>query len=372
MARSLIVHSLTHNPWHNLALEEYLMRKMAGSTDPRTGRSTATADGPIVQAGHPVTQQNSANTSEYSSILYLWQNQDTVVIGRNQNAWSECQTALLEAEGGRLARRSTGGGAVFHDLGNLNFSLLLPQDRFDLDRNFNMVLNAVRLHGIDAERSGRNDILVDGLKFSGNAFRVNYGVGLHHGTLLVHSDYGRVARYLTVSPAKLAAKGIQSVRSRITNLSTIKPDLTIDQLKQSMEQSFISSFCPEHEMVRLTDADFPPDHELTSLREQFSSWKWRYGESIHFDASVETRFPWGLVQLGFNIRNGLIERTTLYTDALDCDFLENLATRLQGIRFHSDSMARVISSTDRHHFDFGISRQVMADDLAGLIVQQGW
>ena len=265
MPHSLIVTSRSHNPWFNLALEEFLMQKLIKPDE---------------------------GVLDILSILYLWQNQNTVVIGRNQNALAECSTAQLEADGGRLARRSTGGWAVFHDLGNLNFSLLLPEADFNLDRNFQIIVDTVRKEGIDAERSGRNDILVDGLKFSGNAFSINRGVGLHHGTLLVHSAFERVARYLTVNPAKLASKGVASVRSRITNIQALRSDITVEILSTAMENSFIRTFCSSEEtnredrslqIERLTDGDFAGDPALLALTEQFASWKWRFGESIQFD-----------------------------------------------------------------------------------------
>ncbi|NCA98251.1 MAG: lipoate--protein ligase, partial [Clostridia bacterium] len=211
--RTLIVKSHSHDPYFNLTLEDYLLQQMA-----------------------------SAQKEPLQAILYLWQNENTVVIGRNQNAWAECKTELLEAEGGRLARRTTGGGAVFHDLGNLNFSLLLPQADFDIGRNFQMIVETVRRAGIPAERSGRNDILADGLKFSGNAFRIDHGVGLHHGTLLVSSAFERVGRYLTVAPAKLQARGIASVRSRITNLNAFRPDLDIAFWMDQLETVFLETF----------------------------------------------------------------------------------------------------------------------------------
>ena len=339
----LLVRSRQHDPWFNLALEEFLMEQLAA------GRSQA--------------------------ILYLWQNQDTVVIGRNQNAWTECLTGLLEAEGGRLARRSTGGGAVFHDLGNLNFSLILPRQAFSLDDNFTMILAAVASQGIVAERSGRNDILAGGLKFSGNAFSLREAVGLHHGTLLVHSDYGRVARYLTVNPAKLQAKGGASVRSRITNLQAINPDITVESLADALETAFIRQFGgPEAGAAirREFDARYAGNPRLAQLQEKYASWSWRYGESLRFDATIERRLEWGLVQLGFQVEQGLVRQASLYTDALDSDFIDCLAPLLTGCRFHSADLARALEQAPCAGEGFGPSRLRMTQDLAGLIREQNW
>lgn len=352
MPEALIIHSRQHDPWFNLALEEYLMEQM---------------------------QADESGADGLQAILYLWQNQDTVVIGRNQNAWAECLTGLLEAEGGRLARRSTGGGAVFHDLGNLNFSLILPRQKYNLDDNFAMILAAVASQGITAERSGRNDILAGGLKFSGNAFSLRQSVGLHHGTLLVHSDYRRVGRYLTVAPAKLQAKGVASVRSRITNLQVINPAVTVDSLAKAMENAFLAQFCSQAtpaglnwQICRSTDQEYESAARLLQLQARYASWAWRYGETIQFDATVEQRFSWGMIQLGFQVAKGLVSQAKIYSDALDSDFIDSLPAVFNGCRFHSAALAGEVRQAAGQEGGFGTPRTQMVDDLALLLLEQNW
>ena len=210
-----------------------------------------------------------------------------------------------------------------------------------MDNSFDIVLKAVQKAGIFAERSGRNDILHDGLKFSGNAFRVDKGFGLHHGTLLVHSAFERVARYLTVSPAKLATKGIQSVRSRITNLQTVKPDVSVSELEHTMTQAFLEKlssfgeFQPgDWQIEHRTDADYEKSDPFHSIENRFASWDWRYGQSIQFDAEIEQRFEWGLVRLGLVIHQGCVKSARLYSDALDSDLISSLPSLLEIGRAH--------------------------------------
>ena len=173
-----------------------------------------------------VEQQLLETVPKDACTLYLWQNRRTVVIGRNQNAWKECRVTALEADGGFLARRLSGGGAVFHDLGNLNFTFLVNQADYDLPRQLGVIVELCRALGIPAECSGRNDVLADGRKFSGNAFYAHNGKQYHHGTLLVDVDMAAMSRYLSPSHAKLEAKGVASVRSRVVNLRELRPELT--------------------------------------------------------------------------------------------------------------------------------------------------
>ncbi|NLM77481.1 MAG: lipoate--protein ligase [Ruminococcaceae bacterium] len=342
MPKALMIHATEHNPWFNLALETFL--------------------------------QESLEQGTYDAILYLWQNDHTVVIGRNQNAWAECNTGRLEEEGGRLARRSTGGGAVYHDLGNLNFSIVLPRKRFSIDDNFNLLLAVVSDHGISAERSGRNDILANGLKFSGNAFTLKKYSGLHHGTLLVDSDYGRIARYLTVSADKLKAKGVTSVRSRVTNLKAINPSVTVEGLEQSLYARFQEAFCADAgwQIDKLQDLAFRDQNRLQALHEHFASWNWRYGESVAFDATVAARFDWGSVELGFKINKGYALESRIYSDALDSDYIAGLPERLNGCRFHSADLAEAILAASDNTNSLMTPRSQMAEDIAALLRQQSW
>ena len=258
--------------------------------------------------------------------LYLWQNRHTVVIGRNQNAWKECRCELLQAEGGTLARRSSGGGAVYHDLGNLNFTFAASPERYDLNRQLGMILDALAIVGIRAEFTGRNDITIDGRKFSGNAFKHTQSCSMQHGTLMVNVDMERLSRYLRPSEAKLKAKGVDSVRSRVCSLTEFAPDLTIDGLKGMLETVFRATMggC---DIIR------PDELDISGIYPLYSSWEWNYGETPKFDVSMEKRFPWGGVELMLTLKGGRVETATAYTDSMDENLSEKIKTALTGAEY---------------------------------------
>ena len=268
--------------------------------------------------------------------MYLWQNKNTVVIGRSQNAWKECRVELLEGEGGKLARRSSGGGAVFHDLGNLNFTFVLPREGYDLSRQFSVIANALSRFGICSVVSGRNDLVLDtGEKFSGNAFRFTERYGMQHGTLLVDVDMDRLTRYLAPSPRKLAAKGVNSVRSRVKNLSTLSDALTVGSLRDALSDAFEAEY---GEAAHLTPEDLDPAM-IAEKRERYASWDWRFGKTPAFDVSIGERFPWGEIDLQLTCREGRVSGVNVFTDAMDETLAERLQANLIGAYYTAQALA---------------------------------
>jgi lipoate---protein ligase len=294
-------------PYHNQALERYLLDH-AGST---------------------------------GCILYLWQNRRTVVIGRNQNAWKECSCSRLEADGGFLARRLSGGGAVFHDSGNLNFTFVCSTENYDVQRQTGVILEAVRKFGIPAECSGRNDITVNGKKFSGNAYYRTDKACFHHGTLLLSEDTENLSAYLTVSPEKLSAKGVDSVRSRVTNLCEYVPGLTARAVSEKLFTSFSAVYGLPVEQYT---ADRIDEKELSAFEADFASWNWRYGRSIPFTAERHRRFVWGSLDIQLAVREGIIADAALWTDALDTGLVQEAARVLKNCRFSGAETAERLSA----------------------------
>jgi len=326
-----VIRTRTLDPWWNLAVEEYLLGRVR----------------------------------EGECILYLWQNQNTVVIGRNQNAWRECRAELLESEGGKLARRLSGGGAVYHDEGNLNFTFLVRREDYNLDRQLEVILSAVKSLGIGAEKSGRNDITADGRKFSGNAFYFAGTSAYHHGTILVSTDFEKLTRYLQVSKEKISGKGITSVRSRVVNLTELDPSVTVDKVAEALAEAFAIVYgCTPATGDGSEDID---PGEVRKLREKYASWEWRYGQTPRFDITLETRFPWGGIEMGLNLKNGKVISSKVYSDAMDEAFIGMLPDVLAGCPFSFRNLADRIRSS----FSSASNREMAIDIAAWLEAKAG-
>lgn len=282
------------------------------------------------------TEKHLMDTAKSNTcIMMLWQNNNTVVIGRNQNPWTECRTGLLEDEGVHLARRYSGGGAVYHDMGNLNFSFICKEIDYDQALQFQVILNACRRCGIEACPSGRNDLLADGKKFSGNAFFHQGDVACHHGTLMIHSKYEMLSRYLTPPKAKLQAKGVSSVRSRVTNLSEFQPDLTVEAMKAHLVAAFSEVYGGMPKAITLSKDDLSAIDGIAAALEDP---KWVYGTHPPMSCTLEGRFPWGGIMLSLGVENGYISQVSVYTDSLDWTLSQVLENAIAGCAFRKEAL----------------------------------
>ena len=277
-------------------------------------------------------------------LLYLWRNERTVVIGKNQNAWTECRTTQLYKDGGKLARRLSGGGAVYHDLQNLNFTFLMHEEDYDLKRQLSVIRRACGLVGIETEISGRNDVLASGRKFSGNAFYHHEGRAYHHGTLLVDVDSAAMSRYLSPSKAKMQAKGVESVRARVVNLRELNPALTVGMLKAAMEQSFAEIYA--HPLSAPPVVDEARIEELTA---HYASDAWLYGRKLPFTFRCEQRFSWGGVELQLSVDRGVITDAAVFSDDMDPETAPKLQAALLGCPFSLAALHRRIETESAPH-----------------------
>lgn len=322
-----IIRTGCKDPWWNLAVEEYLLEQVKPD----------------------------------QCILYLWQNENTVVIGRNQNPWRECRTDLLESNGGKLARRLSGGGAVYHDSGNLNYTFVTGREAYDTERQLGVILSAVRSLGIEAVNSGRNDLTAGGRKFSGNAFCIRKQSAYQHGTILVSTDLDNMTRYLQVSEEKMRSKGVKSVKSRVVNLSELQPGLTVDDAANALIETFRKEYGSTADIEGSARKDRESREAIEELYCKYSSWSWRYGEAPDFDVTYETRFPWGGVEIGFRLQNGIVTEAAAYSDAMDTAFIASLPEVVKGTRFSSEQLSRqILAAAAEGSGDV----MAMAEDLA--------
>lgn len=281
------------------------------------------------------------HTQPGQCVLYLWQNEKTVVIGKNQNAWKECKNELLEEDGGHLARRLSGGGAVFHDLGNLNFTFCVRREDYDVVRQLGVIVAAVGRLGIRAEISGRNDVTVDGRKISGNAFYRCGDFCYHHGTILIDVDKRQMGRYLNVSPQKLKSKGVDSVRARVVNLRECTPEpVTVSRVREEMLAAFSQCYG-----LAAQPFVWPGTARASILADAayFASWEWKYGQRIAFDHEMSRRFAWGDVDLQLRVDSGRITAVNLYSDAMAQAFIEALKERLRQQPYDCRTLVRLVT-----------------------------
>lgn len=295
----------THDPYFNLATEDWIYKDM--SLD--------------------------------SKVLYVWRNANTIVIGRGQNAWGECDLAQVRADNVNLVRRHSGGGAVFQDLGNTCFTFMsarekgvTPKDLYA--RNNEILVGALRRLGIEAEASGRNDLIVrrgeEQFKISGSAFKESPDRCFHHGTMLLDVDLSRLGKYLTPNQVKLQAKGIKSVQARVMNLVDLVPGLDHDTFSAALVAEFFAYYgesCPLETLDHEALGSIP---SLNSYYETLRSWDWTYGKTPSFSHRLDHRFEWGTVEIHLDAERGHMREVKLYSDSLDPDLIEAAPGYLTG------------------------------------------
>lgn len=324
----IIIKNSHTDPYFNLAAEEYLIDNIPGN------------------------------------LFMLWINEASVIIGRNQNAFAELDTDYIAAHSIKVVRRLTGGGAVFHDPGNVNYTFVTGDGSSSLDfRRFcTPIIEALLPLGINAELSGRNDITVGGMKISGTAQTLRNGRVLHHGTLLFDADLGKLAGALRPDPAKLQSKGIKSVSSRVSNLRPlINADLDTVRFLQYIE-NYVTSHSDVTAVHELDAADTAAIERLRD--EKYSTWDWNMGQSKLYSSAKKQRFAYGSVECSVTADHGQISELHISGDFFGTHDIAGLESALTGVRYDFDSVAKALGSAGLGKYIAGAS----AEDIARLIV----
>lgn len=332
----IVYHNDCTEPYENMATEEYLLG-IAGDED----------------------------------IFMLWRNEPAVIIGLNQNAYAEIDRAYADRHGIKVVRRLTGGGAVFHDLGNINYTFISKDVRggsLNFERFCTPIIDAIKALGLDASLSGRNDITVDGFKISGTAQCVRNGHVMHHGTLLWDADFSKMSEVLRPDETKLSSKGIKSVRSRVGNLR--------DLLTEARKRGSVPQNAPEISDVlelrsylemrtgepvnMFSEAQRRDIKKLTNGK--YSTWEWTYGKSREFTVLRKKRFSYGLVELHMTLDRGIISDISIQGDFFGSAPISELENKLRGCKCTSDELSDTL--TNISSYIFGASET----DIAGLVV----
>lgn len=260
--------------------------------------------------------------------MFLWQNDASVIIGRNQNIYAECNPEYLKEQGIKAARRFSGGGAVYHDRGNINFTFIIKEKRAKQVKLNDLLLEAMARLGIDCEFSGRNDLLYMNKKFSGLAYYMDGNNYMYHGTILVNVDMEQLEKTLTPSILKLQSKGVTSVRNRVINLSSVYNELTADKVIQAFIEAFgVSNI----EYIDRTNFEAP-------LMQFISSYEWLYAGSPKFNIEFERRYSSGNITVHIAVSDGVIKSAVINTDSLHLYDFKPCESMLAGKNYDENSV----------------------------------
>lgn len=294
--------------------------------------------------------------------LLFYINEPSIIIGKNQNTIEEINTKYVEEQGLHVVRRLSGGGAVYHDLGNLNFSFITKDDgeSFHNFKKFTEpVIQALEKLGVDAELSGRNDIIAQGRKISGNAQFSTKGRMFSHGTLLLDSEIENVVSALKVKKDKIESKGIKSIRSRVANISEfLEKKLTTEEFKQLI-LNYIFDGEENIQRYELTEEDWKKINEIS--KERYQNWDWNYGKSPKFNLQHSNRFPIGQIDVRLEVKKGQVEQCKIFGDFFGVGNVEEIEEKLTGIRYERQEVAKVLDDVDIKHYFGNVTKEEFID-----------
>lgn len=320
----------SNNPGYNLAFEEYCFRHLDLKED----------------------------------YVILWINGPAIIVGKNQNTMEEINSEYVKENDIKVIRRVTGGGAVYHDLGNLNFSIITMSsgaEKIDFKKYNIPIVKSLEKLGIEnVELSGRNDITVDGKKVSGIAQSVWRNRVLNHGTLLYDTELDVLSNALNVKQDKIESKGVKSVKSRVTNIKPyIKGDVDIYEFRDILLKSIFEMEGLTPEEHKLSQEDLDAINKL--YEEKYARWEWNYGESPKSNYQNYKRFPFGSIDIRFNVKNGLIRDCKIYGDFFGTQDVALLQERLDGVKYDRDEVRKSVENEPLEKYFGNISKDEFVD-----------
>ena len=325
----LLINNTCTNAYFNLAMEEYFLK----------------------------------NCNE--DIFLLWRNENAIIVGKNQNTLSEINYDYVKNNNIKVVRRQSGGGAVFHDLGNINFTFISCNDNSFSDfKRFTMpIIDALKELGIEAEFSGRNDLLINNQKFSGNA-QYNYkNKVMHHGTLLFSSEINDLSNALKVKPSKFEGKGVKSVKSRVTNISShLKKEMSVLEFKDYL-MNFINKRDENSHFYELSDEDIKNINKL--VEEKYSTWEWNFGNSPKYSLNNELKYPGGNVEFNLDVKDGIIKNIKFFGDFFGKEDVSFIEDKLKNIKHSEDSIKDALKDVNIDNYFLNCNIDILVDGIMG-------
>ncbi|WP_020006335.1 lipoate--protein ligase [Salinicoccus albus] len=319
------------DPMVNLAMEEYVLREIP--TD--------------------------------DSYFLFYVNQPSIIIGKNQNTFEEINEPYIKENNIKVVRRVSGGGAVYHDEGNLNFSFITEDDGnsfHNFSRFTKPIVDALNDMGIPAELSGRNDLEIKGKKVSGNAMFTQKGRMFSHGTLMLDSNVGEVQNALKVNPKKIESKGVKSVRGRVGNISDFpEGQIEMEDFKRKI-LAYIFDGEENIEEYVLSDEDWEKINKLSE--EKYQTWQWNYGKNPKYNYNVSHKFDAGLLDVRLNVKKGRIENAKIFGDFFGVGEVDVIEERLSGAEHNKAAIDKALEDVDISHYLGKITKDELLDLIA--------
>ncbi len=310
------------NPYFNLALEEYVLKNFE------------------------------------EDFFLIWRNPNAIIVGRHQNTYSEINLDYVEKHGLPVVRRLSGGGSVYHDLGNLNFTFIMKNDkkRSSSFQDFTKpIIEVLQSLSVDAKFTGRNDLTIEGRKFSGNAQYHYKDRTLHHGTILFSSNMADLSGALKHKEGKFKDKSVKSVQSRVTNISDhLKEPLTIEAFQEKIMDHIMHQYGKDH-LYSLTPDDIEAVNQL--VRDKYSTWDWNFGKSPTYDFVTEHKFPGGLIEIHMNVSQGKIKDLQLYGDFFAKRDIQPIIDALIGADHEQEALGRRLAPFTFEDYFINLSKE---------------